>query len=108
MHRVDGTECRIMIMSGLYHRIRNIIQQQLILNLKCAMSRTLSRMEGRVLPLGVEYSGYDWARLKSEKNPRAPKLPTAAEHIVKLIRAKRVSNCYIQEKKICPSVWMFD
>ena len=71
-----------MIMSGLYYRIRYIIQQ-LILNLKCAMSRTLwSRMEGRVLLFMVEYSGYDWARLKSEKNPGAPKLPTAAEHIV--------------------------
>ena len=28
--------------------------------------------------------------------------------ILVFIRAKRVSNCYIQEKKICPSVWMFD
>ena len=24
------------------------------------------------------------------------------------IQAKRVSNCYMQGKKICPSVWMFD
>ena len=25
-----------------------------------------------------------------------------------VIWAKRVSSCYMQEKKICPSVWMFD